>query len=271
MPELPEVETTLRGIAPHVTGRRVTAVTARAAKLRLPIPPELGERLTGKVIEGVERRAKYLLLRCGDGTAIIHLGMTGTLRVAPAGSPPGKYDHLDLVLDDGRTLRFRDPRKFGLVLWTGSDPLAHPLLAQLGPEPFPPLFNGSYLFARSRKRNTAIKLLLMDNRIVVGVGNIYANEALFRARIHPERAAGSLSEEDCATLATAVEDVLRDAIAEGNATLHEFIAAEVPSGYFRIDLAVYGRTGKVCTACGTPIARTRLGNRSTWFCPLCQK
>jgi formamidopyrimidine-DNA glycosylase len=271
MPELPEVETTLRGIAPHVTGRRVTAVMARTPKLRRPIPPELGERLVGRVIERVERRAKYLLFRCGDGTAIIHLGMTGTLRIAQADSEPGKHDHLDLVMDDGHILRFRDPRKFGLALWTSNDPLAHPLLAGLGPEPFPPDFNGSYLFARSRKRRTAIKQLMMDNRFVVGVGNIYANEALFRAGIRPERPAESVSEEECVRLATAIGAVLHEAIAEGGTTLRDFVVAEVPSGYFRIRLAVYGRGGEPCTACGAPILRTRIGNRSTWLCPVCQK
>ncbi|RNC73283.1 MAG: bifunctional DNA-formamidopyrimidine glycosylase/DNA-(apurinic or apyrimidinic site) lyase [Desulfuromonadales bacterium] len=271
MPELPEVETTLRGIAPHVTGRTVTAVVARVPKLRLPIPSELGTTLPGQTIDRAERRAKYLLLRCSGGTLILHLGMSGTLRIVPAGTPPGKHDHLDIVLANGTSLRFRDPRKFGLVLWTTGDPLAYPLLANLGPEPFSDVFDGGYLHRLGRTRRAAIKLLLMDNRVVVGVGNIYANEALFRARIRPDRPACALGEDECHRLAAAVREVLRDAIAMGGTTLRDFTVAEEPSGYFRIHLAVYGRGDEPCHACGEPVQQSRLGNRSTWFCSRCQQ
>lgn len=271
MPELPEVETTLRGIAPHITGRRVTEVVARTPKLRLPIPPDLLARLPGRTIERVERRGKYLLLRCDRGNAIIHLGMSGTLRIVPASTPPGKHDHLDIRFADGSALRFRDPRRFGLALWTEGDPLTHPLLAGLGPEPFSDVFNCEYLVRKSRNRRVTVKQFLMDNRIVVGVGNIYANEALFRARIRPDRPAGSLTEEECRRLARAVLETLRDAVAEGGTDLQEFTAAEEPSGYFRLRLAVYGRGGEPCPACGTPLEQDRHGNRSTWFCPRCQR
>lgn len=271
MPELPEVETTLRGIAPHVTGHTVTTVIARTPKLRLPISPGLATALPGQTVEQVERRAKYLLLRCNRGSAILHLGMTGTLRIVPADTSPGKHDHLDFILDNSATLRFRDPRKFGLALWTNGDPLLHPLLVNLGPEPLAEEFDGPYLHRVGRNRRVAIKQLLMDNRIVVGIGNIYANEALFRARIRPDRPAGSLSEADALRLATCVKEVLRDAIAEGGTTLRDFTVAEEPSGYFSIHLAVYGRGGEPCPACGAPIEQSRLGNRSTWFCAHCQR
>ncbi len=270
MPELPEVETTLRGIAPHIEGRRVTAVERRAAKLRLPIPAHLAELLPGQSVRRVRRRGKYLLFACDDGTLILHLGMTGHLRVVPAGTPPGPYDHLDIALDNGTLLRFSDPRKFGTVIWTNGDPLAHPLLTELGPEPFGPAFDGAYLLHRAKGRRVAVKPFIMDNRVVVGVGNMYASEALFLARIHPARPAGALSPEEWDRLAEAIRRTLTDAIAAGQETLEDFLVAEKARPYFRVAFRAYGREGEPCFACGGEIRRVVLGQRSSYFCPRCQ-
>jgi formamidopyrimidine-DNA glycosylase len=270
MPELPEVETTLRGIAPHLEGRRVTAVVSRVAKLRLPIPAHLPELLPGQTVHRLWRRGKYLLLACGGGTLILHLGMTGHLRVVPVGTAPGPYDHLDIALDNGTLLRFTDPRKFGTVLWTAGDPLQHPLLAELGPEPLGPEFDGGYLMTMAGRRTVAVKPFIMDNRTVVGVGNMYASEALFRARIHPARPAGDLSAGEWDRLAEAIRRTLTDAIAAGEETLADFTVAEKARPYFRVAFRVYGREGESCVACGGPIGRIVLGQRSTYFCPACQ-
>jgi formamidopyrimidine-DNA glycosylase len=271
MPELPEVETTRRGLEPHLVGRTIVAFTARAPKLRLPLTGDLAVQLAGRRIVEVARRGKYLLVRCDAGTLVIHLGMTGHLRLVPAETPAGRHDHVELLLDNRQLLRLTDPRKFGTVLWTATDPLQHPLLATLGPEPLGAGFGGAYLYAKSRGRRVAVKPFLMDSRVVVGVGNIYASEALFRAGVDPATTAGLLSEATCAGLAEAVRSVLEEAIAQGGTTLNEFLVGEERPGYFRLKLAVYGRAGEPCTACGAAIISSRLGGRSTCWCPVCQR
>jgi len=271
MPELPEVETTRRGIAPHLTGHAVTDVIARHAQLRWPVPRGLAAKLGGCVVQAVERRAKYLLLRFEHGTLILHLGMSGSLRLVDADTPAGKHEHFDLVLDSGRALRLTDPRRFGAVLWTKDDPMQHELLCDLGPEPLGDDFDAGYLYLATRKRKTAIKLCIMDSKVVVGVGNIYASEALFRAGIHPSRAAGVLSQERCARLVAAIKDVLREAIRQGGTTLRDFTGGDGKPGYFAQQLRVYGRAGEPCTACGATIRQVRHGQRSTYYCPRCQR
>lgn len=270
MPELPEVETTRRGLAPHLLGRTISGVTLRAAKLRLPLAADLPQTLTGRRIDAVTRRGKYLLFACSGGTLLLHLGMTGHLRLVPVATPPGKYDHVELLLDNGTMLRFTDPRKFGTLLWLTDDPFSHPLLAGLGPEPLGPDFSADYLYRRSRRRSVAIKLFIMNSTMVVGVGNIYANEALFRAAINPALPAGSLTEDQCARLAAAIRAVLEEAIARGGTTLHDYLDADGRPGYFSLELQAYGRGGEACTVCGSPLQASRLGGRSTCWCPTCQ-
>jgi formamidopyrimidine-DNA glycosylase len=271
MPELPEVETTRRGIAPYLEGKRVSGVIVRSGKLRRPVSPELPDELPGRTILRVERRGKYLLLRTDRGTVILHLGMSGHLRLVQAETPPEKHDHLDIVLEKDRALRFTDPRRFGLALWTTGDPLGHPLLAGLGPEPLEEDFTGDYLFLASRGRSLAVKQFIMDGRTVAGVGNIYANEALFRAGIHPARPAGKISRVRCRRLAQAIRGVLTDAIAMGGTTLRDFRNGEGKPGYFRLRLDVYGREGEPCTKCGAAIRQSRQGGRATCFCRKCQR
>lgn len=271
MPELPEVETTRRGIAPHLLGRIITGVILRTAKLRLPLAPTFGDELAGRRIVAVERRGKYLLITCDGGTLIVHLGMSGHLRLAAAKTPAGKYDHVELVLDNGRLLRLNDPRKFGTVVWVTGDPLQHPLLANLGPEPLTGDFSAAYLNERSRGRTVAVKPFLMDNRIVAGIGNIYANEALFRAGINPATPAGRLTRQQCTLLAAAVQEVLTEAIALGGTTLRDYLDGEGKPGYFRLNLRVYGRSGESCGHCAAAIQLSRLGGRSTYWCPVCQQ
>ena len=271
MPELPEVETTRRGIRPHLLGRRVRAVVVRQRQLRWPVPPELDDELPGRVIRDVGRRAKYLLLQTAPaGTVLLHLGMSGNLRVIPASTPSAKHDHLDLVLDDGRALRFSDPRRFGTCLWHPDGLQPHPLLRDLGPEPLGPELTADYLYARAHRRRSAVKVFLMDSRIVCGVGNIYASEALFRAGIRPLRAAGNISRQRYAALVDAVRAVLAEAIAAGGTTLRDFRDANGRPGYFTSHLAVYGRAGEPCLSCGTTVKLTRAGQRSTYYCPRCQ-
>ena len=270
MPELPEVETTLRGIAPHLTGQIIIGITLRTAKLRLPLAPELREELTGQQIITVDRRGKYLLFRTAGGTLLLHLGMTGHLRLIPSETPAVKYAHFELHLDNGTTLRLIDPRKFGTVLWLTGDPFRHPLLCGLGPEPLSPEFSPDYLYQRSRGRSVAIKIFIMNSRIVAGVGNIYANEALFRAGINPAQATGRLTMAQSERLVTAVQLVLAEAIALGGTTLHDYLDAEGKSGYFRLELKVYNRAGEPCSICATALQSSRLGGRSTCWCPVCQ-
>jgi len=271
VPELPEVETTRRGIASHLIGHRVSDVIVRHSRLRWPIPRDLAGTLRDHDIAAVERRGKYLLLRFAHGTLILHLGMSGSLYLVPKATLAGKHDHFDLVLASGLALRLTDPRRFGAVLWTTADPLQHELLAGLGPEPLGEDFDGDHLYTKSRGRKCAIKLFIMDSKIVVGVGNIYANEALFRAGIHPGRAAGRLSKERCQQLAHCIREVLREAIKQGGTTLRDFVGGDGKPGYFAQKLRVYGRAGEPCTVCGAPIKQLRQGQRSTYFCPRCQR
>jgi len=271
MPELPEVETTRRGIAPHLTGATITHVRIRDRRLRWPIPTGLEDHLTGQIVNAVDRRAKYILLRTDAGTAIIHLGMSGTLRFVAPGTSPKKHDHVDIEIDSGSVLRFNDPRRFGCLLWTGSNPLDHPLLARLGPEPLSDTFTGAYLHAVSRGRRIAIKPHLMNAAVVVGVGNIYASESLFRAGIHPKRAAGRISLERMTRLTEAIKLVLQDSIRHGGTTLRDFSNDEGKPGYFSNELSVYGREGEACMLCRQPIRQIVLGQRSTFYCANCQR
>lgn len=270
MPELPEVETTRRGLAPHLLGRIVVGLDVRQPRLRWPLPDELRENLRGQRILDVERRAKYLLVHTEPGSALLHLGMSGSLRVLPASTPVGAHDHVDWRLDSGQVLRFTDPRRFGSQLWQPRGQ-THPLLAGLGPEPLSDDFDGDLLWARSRGRKAAVKLLLMDQAVVVGVGNIYASEALFAAGIHPRRAAGSVSRERYARLADEIKRILAYAIRRGGTTLRDFISPDGLPGYFEQELFAYGREGEPCRVCGTPIRAIVLGQRSTFFCPRCQR
>ena len=269
MPELPEVETTRRGLAPHLLGRRIVAVQLRRAELRWPIAGEITRLLPGQRIGAIERRAKYLLLHSAAGSALIHLGMSGALRVLPQAQPPGPHDHYDLRLDDARLLRYTDPRRFGCLLWQAPG-TQHPLLAGLGPEPLGDAFDGAYLWQQARGRRAPIKTFLMDQSVVVGVGNIYAAEALFAAGIHPLRPAGRVARARCDALADAVRRILAHAIERGGTTLRDFISPDGLPGYFEQELAVYGRAGAACRRCGTPIRSARIGQRSSFYCPRCQ-
>ncbi len=270
MPELPEVETTRRGIAPRLTGATITRVIVRERRLRWPVPAGIEARLCEHVVNAVERRAKYLLLRTDAGAAMIHLGMSGTLRFVTPGTAPGKHDHVDIETDADCILRFNDPRRFGCLLWTDGNPLEHPLLARLGPEPLGTRFTGAFLHAASRGRRIAIKPHLMNAAIVVGVGNIYASESLFRAGIHPGRAAGRISLQRMTRLSDAVKSVLQESIRYGGTTLRDFYNGAGKPGYFGNELQVYGRTGEACIRCRQPIRRIMLGQRSTFYCPRCQ-
>ena len=271
MPELPEVETTRRGVAPYVERQKVTAVRIYDHRLRWPVPRELRRRLVGRTVDRVDRRSKYLLFRIGRGTLIVHLGMTGSLRVFSTAPPRQAHDHVDLEFESGIVLRYRDPRRFGAMLWSPASSHEHPLLAGLGPEPFAAAFDADYLYRATRRRRAAIKLALMDNRLVVGVGNIYASEALFRAGIRPTRAACRVSKQRCARLVGAVRDTLTDAIAKGGSTLRDYVDARGAPGYFQLDYYVYGRAGEPCRVCGTKIRCVRLGARASYYCPSCQR
>ena len=270
MPELPEVETTRQGISPHVLGRTVVAAVVRESRLRWPVRPDLEARLAGRTVADVTRRGKYLLLHFDPGTLILHLGMSGSLRVVADRTAPQRHDHVDLVLDDGYRLRLRDPRRFGSVHWVEGNPLQHPLLASLGPEPLGAAFNGQWLYARSRGRRVAVKSYLMDGRIVVGVGNIYANEALFLAGILPLRPAGRISLARYGRLAEAVKEVLQEAISQGGTTLRDFVGSDGSPGYFSQRLRVYGREAMPCEVCGHLLRQRLIGQRSSYFCPRCQ-
>jgi formamidopyrimidine-DNA glycosylase len=270
MPELPEVETARRGIEPHLLGQRIDNLLVREHRLRVPVQPDLPEVLQGRVIKGVSRRGKYLLIQASGGTVILHLGMSGSLRIVPWDAHPGRHDHIDLVLSNGVALRLTDPRRFGLLVWTPVDPMTHGLLAHLGPEPLDSGWDGATLWSAARGRRVAIKGLLMDARIVVGVGNIYANEALFMAGIHPARAAGRIALGRCEKLAGDVKDVLSRAIEQGGTTLRDFVAEDGRPGYFSQSLSVYGRSGLPCISCGGAIREIRQLGRATYYCPACQ-
>jgi formamidopyrimidine-DNA glycosylase len=271
MPELPEVEITCRIIAPDMEGKTVQHVVVRNPDLRWPVPADLAKILPGQIIQTVRRRGKYLLVHCSDGTILLHLGMSGHLRVLSAATPPGKHDHVDILFTDGHCLRLNDPRRFAAVLWTDNDPFQHPLIAKLGPEPLDNNFSGAYLFKRSRSRRIAVKLFIMDSHTVVGVGNIYANEALFLAGIHPARPAESLSENQYEKVAIAIREVLIAAIAAGGSSLRDFTVSDDKPGYFKQYLKVYGRNGKACSACGENLQHIRISGRATYFCLNCQK
>ncbi len=271
MPELPEVETTRRGLSPHVLQREILRVVVREPRLRWPVPESLGEELPGQWFTSVDRRAKYLLFACSRGALLVHLGMSGSLRMAPVGEAPGKHAHVDLVFDSGQALRYTDPRRFGSLLWQPAGTGEHPLLQDLGPEPLGDDFDGELLYRKSRGRRTAVKPFIMDSRIVVGVGNIYACEALFLAGIHPARACGRISAMRYRRLAEAIRAVLGNAIRAGGTTLRDFSGGDGRPGYFRQQLHVYGRGGEECPHCRGSLRELRLGQRATVFCPACQR
>ncbi len=271
MPELPEVETTRRGLAPLLVNQQIKTAVVRNHGLRLPIPRNLPQLLAGATIRGITRRGKYLLFDCGRGTLILHLGMSGRLWVVSSTTPAQKHDHFDLVLQNGTVIRLRDPRRFGLVLWQKGEPLSHPLLADIGPEPLSAEFDGAWLYRMTRNRSAAIKQVLMDSHVVAGVGNIYANEALFRAGIRPSTPAQRLSRVRCDMLAKKVRETLQDAIGAGGSSLRDYVGSDGLAGNFQSQFMVYDRAGKPCQRCGTPIRGVRQGQRSTYYCPRCQK
>lgn len=270
MPELPEVETTCRGIAPHVLTRRVQTVHLRVPALRWPIAPEIAHELPGQRIVAVHRRAKYLLIEAQTGSVLLHLGMSGMLRLLPAGQVADKHDHADLVLDSGRMLRLTDPRRFGCLLWQARGQ-QHELLRGLGPEPLADGFDGDHLWRRAQGRTVPVKSFVMDQGVVVGVGNIYAAEALFRAGIHPLRAAGRVARARYAALAEAIKTILAAAIVRGGTTLRDFLNPDGAPGYFEQELFVYGREGEACRVCGATVRSLRLGQRASCYCPRCQR
>ncbi len=270
MPELPEVETTVRGLAPYLEGRTITAAIVRDARLRWPVPETLAEQAVGKSVRSVRRRAKYILIELPPGHVMVHLGMSGSLRLSSLDEPPAPHDHVEFEIDGARRLRLRDPRRFGCVLWIDGEPEDHRLLASLGVEPLTEEFDGDCLYRVARQRKVAVKNFIMDSRIVVGVGNIYASEALFRAGINPRRAAGRISLERYGRLAGSIRETLQDAIAVGGTTLRDYVDGSGAPGYFKQDLAVYEREGKPCLACEKPIVRQVIGQRSTYYCRHCQ-
>ena len=272
MPELPEVEVIRRGIVSHLEGRRIENTVVRNPNLRWPVPYDLGKTLSGLEISKIIRRGKYLLFDCGKGTLIVHLGMSGSLRVLSATTLPQKHDHVDLVLDNNMMLRLRDPRRFGAMLWkSGDDVMHHPLLAQLGPEPLSETFNGNLIYEKTRGRSASIKEVLMNSRVVVGVGNIYASEALFRAGISPITAAGQIGMSRYKKLVGAIKETLSLAIEAGGSSLRDFVNSDGKPGYFQQQHWVYHRTGQPCKRCGTTIMQIRQGQRSSFYCPRCQK
>jgi formamidopyrimidine-DNA glycosylase len=271
MPELPEVETTRRGIAQSVTGRRITAVIVREPRLRWRLPGSFAAQVAGQRIRDVRRRAKYLLLDLERGTLIVHLGMSGSLRILSTEIATLKHDHVDFVLESSQSVRFNDPRRFGSMHYTTDDPSRHVLLNKLAPEPLGDDFDADYLIAKARDRKVAIKQFIMNGNLVVGVGNIYASEALFRARIKPTRAAGRVKREELKRLVKAIKAVLNAALRSGGTTLRDYVNANGTPGYFKQKLFVYERAGEPCRVCKTPIKQARNGQRSTYYCPTCQK
>lgn len=269
MPELPEVETSRRGIEPHILDERISRVVIRERRLRWPVSRDIDKRLPGETITSVGRRAKYLLLNTHAGTAILHLGMSGTVYVVDSGTPAGVHDHVDIDFDSGLTLRYRDPRRFGSLHWSAA-PSSHPLLRSLGPEPLGDDFDGHYLWSTSRGRKVSVKQFIMNAHVVVGVGNIYASEALYEAGIHPRRAAGRIAEHRYVRLADAIKRVLSKAISAGGTTLRDFYGGDGESGYFQQQLKVYGREDAPCRRCTTPVTAIVQGQRSTFYCKQCQ-
>ncbi len=271
MPELPEVETIRCGLAPLIVGQQIERVVVRTPSLRWPIPSKLSRVLRGQAVLAIERRAKYLVFRLPNGNVIMHLGMSGQLRLRRGYEPPGRHDHVDIFFKNGNCLRFRDPRRFGSILWSPTDPLAHPLIVKSGPEPLSTALHGLYLYGRSRGRRVSVKQFIMDQRVVSGIGNIYANEALFAARIHPVTPAGRLSLRRYQHLVAAIKKTLRKAIAAGGTTTRDFHDESGQAGYFQLKLQVYGRGNKPCFVCGATVRQIRNGQRSTFYCPRCQR
>ena len=270
MPELPEVETTLRGIAAHIEGQRIETIVVRQPQLRWPVPKEI-EQAIGQHVNGIRRRAKYLLLDMDLGSIVLHLGMSGSLTIQATNKPVLKHDHIDFVFGNQHILRFNDPRRFGACLWQAIDEPQLEILKNLGPEPFSEAFNGQRLYKLSRRRSVSVKNFIMTNAVVVGVGNIYANESLFRSGIDPRRSAGKISLKRYQVLSEEIKTVLAEAIEQGGTTLRDFYGADGKPGYFRIQLKVYGKAGESCEQCGTIIRSTRIGQRSTFYCPECQR
>lgn len=270
MPELPEVETTVRGISPYLVGNRFTNLTVRDSRLRWPVPDNLASLIVGKRINEVCRRAKYILVKVGNGHVLIHLGMSGSLRFSNYHEQPKSHDHVEFQINDNRLLRFHDPRRFGCVLWVEGNPYHYRLLAHLGIEPLDDTFNGEYLYAATRNRSVSIKNLLMNSKIVVGIGNIYASEALHRSGINPVRRANQVSEKRYQILADSVKKTMENAISAGGTTLNDYVNGTGSPGYFGQELLVYGREGKPCKKCGAPIKRRVIGQRSTFYCRKCQ-
>ena len=271
MPELPEVETTRRGIEPHIENNKVSKVILRRNTLRWPITPALSKDLPGETIQSVSRRGKYLLLATQKGCLLIHLGMSGSLRIVESSRAAAKHDHVDVVFANNKVLRYTDPRRFGCILWETEPIEAHPLLASLGPEPLEDNFQTDYLFKKSRRRNVAVKTFIMDSKVVVGVGNIYANESLFLAGISPKRSAGKISKPRYEKLVECIQQVLQQAIDVGGTTLKDFTGSDGEPGYFAQSLHVYGRRGEPCHGCNGTLKEIRQGQRSTVYCPQCQK
>jgi len=270
LPELPEVETTLRGIQPFLEGHIIHQVRVRNPALRWPVPTEV-QAACGRRVQALIRRGKYLLIECEDGGLMCHLGMSGSLRICRDGDPPRLHDHFDLVLDSGDCVRFHDPRRFGALLWWDPPWQAHQLLRELGPEPLSTEFDGAYLWRRARKLRVPVKNFIMNGKVVVGVGNIYASEALFMAGIHPARAAGRIALCRYQGLAAAIKDVLQRAIRSGGTTLRDFLNSSGEPGYFIQELLVYDRENKACFQCRKPVRRKVIGQRSSFYCPNCQR
>lgn len=271
MPELPEVETTRRGITDKLRGAVASGAIVRNTRLRWPVPPNLSTLLAGQKLQDIQRRAKYLLFNFEHGTLIVHLGMSGSLRVLTEAFPPEKHEHIDILFENGLRLRYRDPRRFGAFLWTKLGPEQHPLLCKLGPEPLSDEFSPEYMATLFTKKNTPIKIAIMDQHVVVGVGNIYASEALFRARILPQRPARLLLSTEINHLADCIREVLTESIEAGGSTLRDYVDSDGKAGYFTLNTFVYGRAGLTCRICATPIATARQGQRATFWCPTCQK
>jgi len=270
MPELPEVETTLRGIYPTLNKQKIKRIDVRERRMRWPVPKEVEAGLGGEIVKSLTRRGKYILIGTEKGTAMLHLGMSGSLRIVTPDVAPEKHDHIDIVLNK-KIIRFNDPRRFGSLLWTTDEPGQHKLLKELGPEPLSDSFTIDYLFNASRSRHVAIKQFIMNSNIVVGVGNIYASESLYRAGINPKKAAGKISRQRYAKLVCAIKEVLAEAIEMGGTTLRDFHGSDGKPGYFRIKLKVYGHAGEPCEACSAPIKQITQGQRATYYCPACQK
>ena len=271
MPELPEVETTLRGIQPYLLGKKLSGLVVRDRRLRWPIPKNLEDSLSCKVVTQLYRRGKYIIIKVSGGSSLIHLGMSGSMRVILNQEPPEKHDHFDLITEDGPIIRYRDPRRFGCLLWTTGNPHNHPRLEGLGLEPLTSDFNGEVLYNASRSRKQAVKNLIMDGRIVVGVGNIYASEALYKSGIHPARACNRISLQRYENLSQNIKMTLSEAIRQGGTTLQDFIQVDGRAGYFEQSLSVYGRAGEPCLHCGTAIKCQFIGQRSTFYCTKCQR